>query len=235
MESFEDIFSHGSVLLCGHKEKDLYETVYQVCLNAPVEGVIWICYKHSPDTVRALQSRYDSKVYKLVNNMLFIDMISGGTGSNDDVVHCSDLADYDCMLHSIYNAIGEFGRCMVVFDDMKEAMSHDMFGRFVKMLRGVNNDIQRMASVSIYLARSGIFDPPTEKILETSVNAVIELEDIEETVPENVFNASWGDLMRIRWRDVFSLNVPVLYLLLLAMCVANVILAITLSMLLYRS
>ncbi len=167
--------------------------------------------------------------------MLFIDMVSGGTGSDDGVIHCSDSADYDCMLHSIYNAIGEFGRCVVVFDDMKEAMSHDMFGRFVKMLRGVNNDIQRMASVSIYMARSGIFDQQTEKILETSVNAVIELEDIEETVPKNVFAASWSDLTRIRWRDVFSLKVPVLYLLLLAMCVANVILAITLSMLLYRS
>ncbi|NOQ29062.1 MAG: hypothetical protein GQ566_03025 [Methanosarcinales archaeon] len=235
MESFEDIFSHGSVLLYGHKEKDLYETVYQVCLNTPVEGVIWVCYKHPPDTVRTLQSRYDSKVYKLTDNMLFLDMISGGTGSNDDVVHCSDSADYDCMLRSIYNAIGEFGRCVIVFDDMKEAMSHDMFGRFVKMLRGVNNDIQRMASVSIYLARSGIFDPQTEKILETSVNAVIELEDIKETMPESIFAASWGDLARIRWRDVFSLNVPVLYLLLMALCVANVILAITLSMVISRS
>ena len=233
MESFEDIFSHGSVLLYGHKEKDLYETVYQVCLNTPVEGVIWVCYKHPPDTVRALQSRYDSKVYKLAD-MAFIDMISGGTGSNDDVVQCLDSADYDCMLRSIYNAIGEFGRCVVVFDDMKEAMSHDRFGRFVKMLRGVNNDIQRMASVSIYLARSGIFDPPTEKILETSVNAVIELEDIEETVPENVFAASWSDLMLIRWRDVFSLDVPVLYLLLLVMCVANVALAITLSVVIFK-
>jgi hypothetical protein len=190
MESFEDIFSHGSVLLYEHKEKDLYETVYQVCLNTPVEGVIWVCYKHPPDTVRALQSRYNSKVYKLTDNLLFIDMISGGTGSNDDVVHCLDSADYGCMLHSIYNAIGEFGRCAVIFDDM--TISHDMFGRFVKMLRGVNNDIQRMASVSIYLARSGIFDPQTENIPETSVNAVIELEDIEETVPENIFVASWG-------------------------------------------
>ena len=235
MESFEDIFSYGSVLLCGHKEKDLYEAVYQVCLNAPVEGVIWVCYKQPPDAVRALQSRYDSKVYKLTDNMLFIDMISGGTSSNDDVVHCSDSADYDCMLRSIYNAIGEFGRCVVVFDDMKEAMSHDMFGRFVKMLRGVNNDIQRMESVSIYLARSGIFDPQTENILETSVNAVIELEDIKETVPENVFDASWDDLMRIRWCDVFSLDVPVMYLLLLAMCVSNVVLAITLSLLISRS
>jgi len=235
MESFEDIFSHGSVLLCGHKEKDLYEAVYQVCLNAPVEGVIWVCYKHPPDTVRALQSRYDSKIYKLTDNMLFIDMINGGTGSNDDVIHCSDSTDYDCMLRSIYNAIGEFGRCVVIFDDMKEAMSHDMFGRFVKMLRGVNNDIQRMESVSIYLARSGIFDPQTENILKTSVNAVIELEDIKETVPENVFDASWDDLMRIRWCDVFSLDVPVMYLLLLAMCVSNVVLAITLSLLISRS
>jgi len=234
MESFKDIFSHGSVLLYGHKEKDLYEAVYQVCMNTPVEGVIWICYKHPPDTVRALQSRYDSKVYKLTNNMLFIDMISDGTDSNDDMIHCSDPADYDCMLHSIHTAIGEFGRCVVVFDDMKEAMSHDMFGRFVKMLRGVNNDIQRMESVSIYLARSGIFDPQTEKILETSVNAVIGLEDIEETMPESIFAASWGDLMRIRWRDVFSLDVPVMYLLLLVMCVSNVVLAITLSMVLYR-
>ena len=235
MESFEDIFTHGSVLLCGHKEKDLYEAVYQACLNAPVEGVIWVCYKHPPDAVRALQSRYDSKVYKLTDDMLFIDMISDGTDSSSDVIHCSDPTDYDCMLHSIYNAIGEFGRCVIVFDDMKEAMSHDMFGRFVKMLRGVNNDIQRMASVSIYLARSGIFDPPTEKILEISVNAVIELEDIEETVPENVFSASWGDLTRIRWRDVFSLNVPVLYLLIMALCVTNVILAITLSVVISRS
>jgi len=167
--------------------------------------------------------------------MLFIDMISGGTGSNDDVVHCSDSADYDCMLHSIYNAIGEFGRCVIVFDDMKEAMSHDMFGRFVKMLRGVNNDIQRMASVSIYLARSGIFDPQTENILETSVNAVIELEDIEETVSESIFAANWSDLMLIRWRDVFSLDVRVLYLLLVVMCVANVALAITLSLVIFRS
>jgi hypothetical protein len=85
------------------------------------------------------------------------------------------------------------------------------------------------------LARSGIFDPPTEKILEISVNAVIELEDIEETVPENVFSASWGDLTRIRWRDVFSLNVPVLYLLIMALCVVNVILAITLSVVISRS
>ena len=235
MELFEDIFSHGSVLLYGHKEKDLYETVYQVCLNTPVEGVIWVCYKHPPDTVRALQSRYDSKVYKLTDNMLFIDMIGGETGSNDDVVHCLDSADYDCMLRSIYSAIGEFGRCVIVFDDMKEAMSHDMFGRFVKMLRGVNNDIQRMASVSIYLANSGIFDPQTEKILETSVNAVIELDDIEETMPESVFSASWGDLTRIRLRDVFSLNVPVLYLMMLMLCAANVVLAIILLMVLYRS
>nr|QNT35730.1 hypothetical protein BODMHOLK_00021 [uncultured Methanosarcinales archaeon] len=117
---------------------------------------------------------------------------------------------------------------------MKEAMSHDMFGRFVKMLRGVNNDIQRMASVSIYLARSGIFDPQTEKILKTSVNAVIELEDIEKTVSESIFAASWSDLMLIRWRDVFSLDVPVLYLLLLVMCVANVALAITLSVVIFR-
>lgn len=29
MESFKDIFSHGSVLLYGRKEADLYETVYR--------------------------------------------------------------------------------------------------------------------------------------------------------------------------------------------------------------
>ncbi len=61
------------------------------------------------------------------------------------------------------------------------------------------------------------------------MNAVIELGDIEETVPESMFAASWSDLKLIRWCDVFSLNVPVLYLLIMALCVANVILAITLS------
>jgi len=162
--------------------------------------------------------------------MLFIDMISGKTDSSDGVVHCSDPTDHDCMLRSIYTAIGEFGGCVIVFDDVKEAMAHDRFGRFVKMLRGLNNNIQRMECAAIYLARSGAFDPQTEKILETSVNAVIELEDIGETVPTNVFSASWSDLKRVRWRDVLSLNVPVLYLLLLAMCAANIVLAIALSL-----
>jgi len=40
MESFEDVFSHGSVLLYGHKEEDLYEAVYQTFLNAAIEGMI---------------------------------------------------------------------------------------------------------------------------------------------------------------------------------------------------
>lgn len=86
MEAFEDVYSHGSVLLYGHKEEDLYEAVYQTCLNATIEGVIWVCYKHLPDTVRSLQSGYNSKVYGLSDNMLFIDMIGGNTDSNDDVV-----------------------------------------------------------------------------------------------------------------------------------------------------
>ena len=235
MESFEDVFSHGSMLLYGHKEEELYEAVYQTCLNATIEGVIWVCYKHPPDTVRSLQSRYNSKVYELTDNMLFIDMISGNTDSNDDVVYCLDPTDHDCMFRSIYNAIGEFGRCVVVFDDVKEAVAHDRFGRFVKMLRGLNNDIQRMTCAAIYLARYGAFDQPTEKILETSMNAVIELDDIRETMPTNVFSASWSDLKRIRWRDVFSLKVPVLYLLLLAMCVANIILAIALSLVISKT
>ena len=162
-------------------------------------------------------------------------MISGGTDNNDGVIHCPDPADYDCMLHSIYNAIWEFGKCGVVFDEMKEAMSHNMFGMFVKMLRGVKTDIPRMSSVSMDLARSGIFGSQTEKMLETPVNAVIELEDLEKTVPESVFIASWGDLTRISWRNVFSLNVPVLYLLIMALYIANVILAITLSMVLSGS
>ena len=114
-------------------------------------------------------------------------------------------------------------------------MSHGMFGRFAKLLKGINSDIQRMECAAVYLATSGAFDLQTEKMLETSMNAVIELEDIKEAPPENVFGASWDDLKRITWRDVLSLDVPSLYMLLAATCAANVVLAIILALVLLRT
>lgn len=225
-----DVFSEGSVLLSAEPSHDAEERLYKAVHNsAGVCAVIWVCYQHISAEV---EKRLTSKNIHFPN-IMFIDMISHMMGMHvdkDNTVCCASPTDYSCMFRELEELIKRHGKCAVVVDNLNAMMSYDALERLVKTLRNLNNIIPQKGSAVIYLEILGACDAQTQITLQTTMNNTLKI-DGEETSKKD----KWDDLKKVTWTDVFTLNAPVFFGIILTMATVIILLTFILVVLVIKN
>lgn len=226
-----DVLSEGSVLLYAKPSQDA-EELYRSVHASIVEGVgavIWICYQHTSNDV---EKRLNSKNLSF-KNIEFIDMISqmmGLLAEKPNTIYCSSPTDYGCMFRSLENLFNKYGRCVVVVDNLNAMMSYDTLERLIKTLRNLNNIIPQKNSGVVYLEILGACDTQTQITLQTTMNRSLTIESGDRSArPEK-----WEDLKKISWTEVFTLNAPVFFGLILIMAIVIILLTFLLLLLIIK-
>ncbi len=217
-----DVISEGSVLLSAKPSQDgeeLYRSVH-ASIAGGIGVVIWVCYQHTSNDV---EKRLNSKNLSF-KNIIFIDMISqmmGLLAEKQNTIYCSSPTDYGCMFRSLEEQFNKYGKCVVVIDNLNAMMSYDTLERLIKTLRNLNNIIPQKNSGVVYLEILGACDTRTQITLETTMNRSLTIEGGHiSALPEK-----WETVKKITWNDVFTLNAPVFFGLILTM--ATVIILLT--------
>ncbi|MFQ6071615.1 MAG: hypothetical protein ACE5KT_02800, partial [Methanosarcinales archaeon] len=216
-----EILNYGSILVrsepVDQAEEMLYKIVHDACDHPEINGILWICYQSPPSDVKRKQKQYNLEISKVSDNIWFIDMISNMMGLKQEgtnVNYCSSPTDYNCLFKYVDNFIAKFSKCLIIFDNLNAVMSYDVVERLIKMLRNMNNKVIQKNSAIIYLSISGAFNSHTDVAIQTTMNKVI---DLDSTISKSYMDMTWKDLKNISWREVFSLNVPLLFVLLIVM------------------
>ncbi len=207
----EDIMLKGSVLLTASltpsSEEQLYRAVYKSSKNTGINGVVWVCYQHSPDGVEKKLNSYGIAI----PNLQYIDMISHTMGlkrEKENALYCTSPTDYGCLSRSIDEKLDRCGTCLIIVDNLNAMMSHDnMLERFIKALRSLNNRIPQRNSTIIYTAISGACDRQTEVAIQTTMNYVLPING--KVKGKN--DIEWESFKNSSWQEVFSLRAPLLF------------------------
>jgi hypothetical protein len=222
-----DVFSEGSVLFSAmpspKAEEHLYDAAYR-SIVAGTDAVIWVCYQHASNDVK---KRLTSKNIH-IQNIVFIDMISHMMGLHVEkynTICCASPTDYSCMFRSLEELFDRHGRCLVVIDNINAMMSYDMLERLIKTIRNLNNIIPQKNSAMIYLEILGACDAKTQITLQTTMNSTLNIDHGYAKYD------SWEDVKKITWNDVFSLNNPAFFCLILTMMNTIILLTFILIML----
>lgn len=221
-KALTDIFSEGSVLLSAKPSHDaeelLYKAVYKYLVES-VGAVVWVCYQHTSNEV---EKRLASKKISF-QNMVFIDMVSHMMGlqiEKHNTICCTSPTDYSCLFRYLDELFGKYGRCLVVIDNLNAMMSYDVLERLIKTFRNLNNIIPQRNSAVVYLEILGACDARTEITLQTTMNSVLKIDGDRVSVK----NEKWEELKKVSWTDVFSLNAPVFFGIILVMAIVIILL-----------
>jgi len=214
-DRFKDLISKECVLISvpssSSTEEQLYEIVHESIKNSEIETIIWVCYQQPPEVVeRKLRSLSFSFA-----NINYIDMITHTMGLNklnDNVNYCTSPTDYNCLFKFIDQIIEKKGRSVIVIDNLNAMMSYDLLERIIKTLRVFNNRITQNKSVIFYLETTGACGMQTEVAVRATMNYVLDLSKIDED-----FDMAWERIKKATWRDVMTLNTPILSIMVLVM------------------
>ncbi|MFZ2410519.1 MAG: hypothetical protein WAW23_03005 [Candidatus Methanoperedens sp.] len=227
-----DVLSEGSVLISAKPSQDAEERLYISVFKSAGEGinaVIWICYQHTSNDV---EQRLNSKNLGF-KNIVFIDMISqmmGLVAEKHNTIYCSSPTDYGCMFRSLEELFNKHGRCMVVVDNLNAMMSYDALERLIKTIRNLNNTIPQKNSAVVYLEILGACSTQTQITLQTTMNRFLTIEGGHiSAMPEK-----WEDVKKISWTDVFTLNAPVFFGLILTMTIIIILLTFLLVLVIIK-
>jgi hypothetical protein len=213
---FKDIVSKESVLISipssSSTEEQLYRAVYESIRNSEIKNIIWVCYQQTPDVV---EKKLKSHAF-IFDRIQFIDMITNIMGleiKKDDTKYCSSPTDYNCLFKSVDELIEKKGRCIIIIDNLNAMMSYDMLERIIKTVRSLNNRIIQNNSAILYLETTGACGIQTEVAVRATMNYVMDLGDRAK----NNKNNSWESLRKASWKDVLTMNTPLLSILVLIM------------------
>lgn len=212
---YEDIISKECVLISvpssSSTEEQLYKIVHESIRTSEIKSIVWVCYQQTPAVV-------EKKLISLsfaFTHIHYIDMIThtmGLTKLKDDVNYCTSPTDYNCLFKFIDQIIEKNGRSVIVIDNLNAMMSYDMLERIIKTLRVFNNRITQNKSVILYLETTGACGMQTEVAVRATMNYVLDLSKIDEDL-----DMAWERIRNATWRDVMTLNTPILSILVLVM------------------
>ncbi len=208
----DKILSKGSILFAApaspSAEERLYRAVYERSKGA--HGVIWVCYQHNPAEVKK----------KLAScgidfpNLQFVDMISHMMGlKEENAVCCTSPLDYGCLSRAVDEKLDSCGRCLVVMDGINAMMSYDQPERLIKALRSINNRIPQRNSTVMYTYIAGACDRQTEVAIQTTMDYVLPIGGKAKGKNE----IEWESFKSTSWQEVFSLNAPLLFAMVVVM------------------
>ena len=215
-KQFKDIVSKESVLISipssSSTEEQLYSAVYESIKNSEIKNIIWVCYQQTPDVVKKKLKSYSF----IFDRIQFIDMITLMMGlviKKDDTKYCSSPTDYNCLFKLIDELIEKKGRCIIIIDNLNAMMSYDMLERIIKTVRSLNNRISQNNSAILYLETTGACGNQTEVAVRATMNYVLDFSDRAN----NNKHFAWESLKKASWKDVLTMNTPLLSILLLIM------------------
>ncbi|MCX9083866.1 MAG: hypothetical protein OIN87_03590 [Candidatus Methanoperedens sp.] len=215
-KQFKDILSKESVLISvpssPSTEEQLYKAVYESIAETDMKNIIWVCYQQPPDLVgKKLVSHHF-----IIDNIQFIDMITHIMGLailKEGVKYCSSPTDYNCLFKSIDELIEKKGRSIIIIDNLNAMMSYDMLERIIKTLRSLNNRITQNKSVILYLETTGACGNQTEVAVRATMNYVVDFNDGSNDKKD----IAWESLKKATWKDVLTINTPLLSVMVMVM------------------
>jgi hypothetical protein len=232
-KQFKDIISKESVLISvpssPSTEEQLYNAVYESIADTEIKNIIWVCYQQPPDIVEK-KLRSHSFIFTKIQ---FIDMIThimGLAPGKEGTKYCTSPTDYNCLFKSIDELIEKNGRSVIIMDNLNAMMSYDMLERIIKTLRSLNNRITQNKSVILYLETTGACGIQTEVAVRATMNYVLDFNDRANDTKD----IAWESIKKAKWRDVLTMNVPILSILVLIMFMTVIFLLLILIYILTR-
>jgi len=212
---YADMISKECILISvpssSSTEGQLYKIVYESIRDSEIKNIVWICYQQTPEVV---ERKLISLSFAL-GHIHYIDMITktmGLTNLKDDVNYCSSPTDYNCLFKFIDQIIEKNGRCVIVIDNLNAMMSYDLLERIIKTLRVFNNRITQYKSVIFYLETTGACGNQTEVAVRATMNYVLDLSTMNVDL-----DMVWERIKKATWRDVLTLNTPILSIMVIVM------------------
>jgi len=92
-------------------------------------------------------------------------------------------------------------------DSINAMMSYDQPERLIKALRSFNNRIPQRNSAILYTYIAGAFDRQTEVAIQTTMDYVLPIGGKVKGKKE----IEWESFKSTSWHEVFSLNAPLLF------------------------
>jgi hypothetical protein len=93
-------------------------------------------------------------------------------------------------------------------------MSYDMLERIIKTVRSLNNRISQNNSAILYLETTGACGIQTEVAVRATMNYVLDFSDRANNYNKDI---AWESLKKASWKDVLTMNNPLLSILVLIM------------------
>jgi hypothetical protein len=233
-KQFKDIISKESVLISvpssPSTEEQLYRAVYESIADTEIKNIIWVCYQQPPDIVKKKLISHSF----IFTQIQFIDMIThiiGLAPGKEETKYCISPTDYNCLFKSIDELIEKNGRSVIIMDNLNAMMSYDMLERIIKTLRSLNNRITQNKSVILYLETTGACGIQTTVAVRATMNYVLDFNDGGNDTKD----IAWESLKNAKWRDVFTINIPLLTIMVLVMFLTTIFLvALLISILISR-
>jgi len=231
MVEYETILPTGSTLILTapmtNTEKELYKAALRTVLNPELSKIVWICYHKIPNDVIEYLAEYNVP-QETIDKIQFIDMMSNMLGleqKSKKTSYCSTPTEYNCLLRNIEQFIDNDQKNLIIFDNINALLSYDMVERMIRFIRNLNSLVSFNKCPIIYLGITGATSHETEISISATMDNINNLQkDTIET--QNV--ESWKQLKKVSWSDVFSLNSPLLFLLIIVMLLINVFLMVAL-------
>lgn len=228
---YENELPVGSTLLLTatmtHAEKELYKAALKAVLNPEIGQIIWICYHKVPNDVIEYLTEYNVS-QETFHKIQYIDMMSNMLGleqQSDKTCYCSTPTDYNCLLRNVEQLINNHQKNLIIFDNINALLSYDMVERMIRFIRNLNSLISNNKCPIIYLGITGA----TSREIEISISATMDnVTNLQKNTVETPKVESWTQLKKTSWTDVFSLNSPLIFILIVVMVLINIFLMITL-------
>lgn len=208
-------------------EKELYKAALRAVLNPEIRQIIWICYHKVPNDVIEYLTEYNVS-QETIDKIQFIDMMSNMLGleqKSDKTGYCSTPTDYNCLLRNVEQFTNNDQKNLIIFDNINALLSYDMVERMIRFIRNLNSLISNNKCPIIYLGITGA----TSHEIEISISATMDnVNNLQKNTVETPQAESWTQLKKVSWTDVFSLNSPLLFLLIIVLLLTNIFLMVAL-------
>jgi len=224
----------GNVLVFGllsrGVERHFYGLVSDMYEKSGADGVIWVCVQNSAKKTKEKINGTGARF----QNLWFVDLVGRDArmpNNEENTVYGDGPSDYTHALIMINSLRERIGRCMVVFDNLNAALSYVDAGTLVKFLRTLNNRLSADGSAAVYMLAEGAADAKTENAIQAAMDTVFKVGEKVEVISRGTVSRylpAWEEFRSTTWRDVFMLEKPLLYMLLLTLIVVNVFLTILL-------
>ncbi|MCX9083507.1 MAG: DUF835 domain-containing protein [Candidatus Methanoperedens sp.] len=231
---FKDIISKESVLISfpfsPSTEEQLYRAVYESIGGTEIKNIIWVCYQQPPDTVKN-KLIFHSLIFPQIQFIDMITQIMGLAPGNEETKYCISPTEYNCLFKSIDELIEKNGRSVIIMDNLNAMMSYDTLERIIKTLRSLNNRITQSKSVILYLETTGACGIQTAVAVRSTMNYVLDFNEGGNDKKD----IEWERLKKASWKDVLTINTPILSVMVMVMFLTVIFLvALLLSILVTR-